>query len=84
MNRFVLFCEEILNIIQSKRKKYIVELVKYQDDSGNDVPVGSITQNEKLVDKFETMTFSRRLAYKIGKTVNSVKYDGKFDIRVYE
>ena len=51
MNRFILFCEEILNIIQGKRKKYIVELVKYQDNNGNDVPVGSITQNEKLVDE---------------------------------
>jgi hypothetical protein len=61
-----------------------VEIVKYQDDNGNDVPIGSITQNEKLVDKFETYTYSRRLAYKIGKTVNAVKYDGKFDIRIYE
>jgi hypothetical protein len=24
------------------------------------------------------------LAYKIGKTVNAVKYDGKFDIRIFE
>jgi hypothetical protein len=61
-----------------------IEIVKYVDDNGSDVKIGEITQNEVCVDKFVTQTFSRRLAYKIGKTVNAVKYDGKFDIRIFE
>lgn len=84
MNRFILLCKEIFNRVFNKKKIYTVEIIKYLDDNGSDVPFGSITQNEKLVDKFETMTYSRRLAYKIAKEVNFVKWDGKFDIRIYE
>jgi hypothetical protein len=84
MKRALLFCQELFYIVIRKKKKYIVEIVKYLDDDGKPVPIGTITQNEELVDKFETMTYSRRLAYKIAKIVNSVKYDNKFDIRIYE
>jgi hypothetical protein len=83
MNRFILFCGEIFRKIFRIEKKYIVEIVKYIDD-GKDASLGVITQQEELVDKFEIMTYSRRLAYSVAKSVNLVKYDSKYDIRVYE
>lgn len=83
MNRFILFCGEIFRTIFKRERKYIVEIVKYIDD-GKDASIGVITQQEELVDKFEIMTYSRRLAYNVAKSVNLVKYDSKYDIRVYE
>lgn len=83
MKHFILFCDKIFCTIFKKEKKYIVEIVKYIDD-GKDAPFGVITQNEELVDKFEIMTYSRKLAYNSAKLLNSIKYDGKYDIRIYE
>ena len=72
MNHFILLCEEIINTIFNKKKKFTIEIVKYVDDNGIDVLKDQITQHEITIDKFETETFSRRLAYKIGKIVNTV------------
>lgn len=83
MKRFILFCGEIYRTIFRIEKKYIVEIVKYIDN-GKEATLGVITQQEELVDKFEIMTYSRRLAYGVAKSVNLVKYNSKYDIRVYE
>jgi hypothetical protein len=68
MKNLILFGKELINKLLNKKFKYIVEIVN----------------NDIIVDKFETMTYSRRIAYKIGVEVNFIKYDGRFELRVYE